>query len=146
MNEEILNLLDQRISQIAHAVLHDLIERHRVNLDCADDKSIKLRDQERLCGRMYQSRHREPSALRPASHVCYALSRAWRSPLVISALLGHATPIAGFGYVSRMTPGYAHATWEAMVGAVMMLDEPIAPLETADNQPEPQTEHFRKAG
>jgi len=45
MNEEILNLLDQRISQVAHAVFHDLIERHRVKLDCADDKSARLREQ-----------------------------------------------------------------------------------------------------
>jgi len=45
MNEEILNLLDQRISQIAHAVFHELIERQRVKLDCADDKSAKLREQ-----------------------------------------------------------------------------------------------------
>jgi integrase len=28
---------------------------------------------------------------------------------VISALLGHATPMMGFGAASRMTPGYAHA-------------------------------------
>ena len=45
MNEEILNLLDQRISQIAHAVFHELIERQRVKLDCTDDKSAKLREQ-----------------------------------------------------------------------------------------------------
>ena len=63
---------------------------------------------------------------------------------VISALLGHATPIAGFGYASRMTPGYAHATWEGMVDAVMRLDEPIVCIETADNQREPQTHQFRK--
>ena len=63
---------------------------------------------------------------------------------VISALLGHVTPIAGFGYASRMTPGYAHATWEVMVNAVMRLDEPIVCVETADNQREPQTQQFRK--
>ncbi|HEY0349162.1 MAG TPA: tyrosine-type recombinase/integrase, partial [Pyrinomonadaceae bacterium] len=63
---------------------------------------------------------------------------------VISALLGHATPIAGFGYASRMTPGYAHATWEAMVDAVKTLDLPIAPPETANDQPEAQIQHLRK--
>jgi len=46
---------------------------------------------------------------------------------VISALLGHATPMIGFGAVSRMTPGYAHATW-AMVMAVAMLEQP-SPLK-----------------
>jgi integrase len=44
---------------------------------------------------------------------------------VISALLGHATPMTGFGYASRMTPGYAHATWETMVTAVATLEEPL---------------------
>ena len=44
---------------------------------------------------------------------------------VISALLGHATPMAGFGYASRMTPGYAHATWDAMVEAVAKLEQPL---------------------
>jgi integrase len=63
---------------------------------------------------------------------------------VISALLGHATPIAGFGYASRMTPGYAHATWEAMVDAVKTLDSPIAPPETANDQQEARTQHLRK--
>jgi hypothetical protein len=47
---------------------------------------------------------------------------------VISALLGHATPMIGFGAVSRMTPGYAHATWETMVMAVAMLEQP-SPLK-----------------
>jgi len=44
---------------------------------------------------------------------------------VISALLGHATPMTGFGYASRMTPGYAHATWDAMVEAVAKLEQPL---------------------
>ena len=44
---------------------------------------------------------------------------------VISALLGHATPITGFGAASRMTPGYAHATWDMMVTAVAMLEQPL---------------------
>lgn len=46
-------------------------------------------------------------------------------PYVISALLGHATPMTGFGYASRMTPGYAHATWEAMVEGVAKLEQPL---------------------
>ncbi len=33
---------------------------------------------------------------------------------IISALLGHSTPTAGFGVGSRITSGYAHATWGAM--------------------------------
>ena len=41
---------------------------------------------------------------------------------VISALLGHSMPITGFGHASRITPGYAHATWEAMVDAVESLE------------------------
>lgn len=43
---------------------------------------------------------------------------------VISALLGHARPLSGFGYASRITPGYAHATWETMVTAVESLEYP----------------------
>ncbi len=43
---------------------------------------------------------------------------------MISALLGHATPMTGFGAASRMTPGYAHATWDAMVDAVAKLEQP----------------------
>ena len=46
-------------------------------------------------------------------------------PFVISALLGHATPLSGFGHASRITPGYAHATWDAMVAAVESLDQPV---------------------
>jgi integrase len=58
---------------------------------------------------------------------------------VISALLGHATPMTGFGYSSRMTPGYAHATWGAMVEGVATLEQPL-PLKqisfvTAGNTP-----------
>lgn len=41
---------------------------------------------------------------------------------VISALLGHAAPLSGFGSASRITPGYAHATWDAMVWAVESLE------------------------
>jgi integrase len=44
---------------------------------------------------------------------------------VISALLGHATPMTGFGAASRMTPGYAHATWDTMVAAVATLEQPL---------------------
>ncbi len=28
--------------------------------------------------------------------------------VIISALLGHSMPLTGFGYASRITPGYAH--------------------------------------
>jgi integrase len=44
---------------------------------------------------------------------------------VISALLGHATPMIGFGAASRMTAGYAHATWDMMVTAVAMLEQAL---------------------
>ncbi len=44
---------------------------------------------------------------------------------IISALLGHAVPLNGFGQASRITPGYAHATWEAMVAAVKSLEKPV---------------------
>lgn len=44
---------------------------------------------------------------------------------VISALLGHAMPLTGFGHASRITPGYTHVTWEAMVIAVGSLEKPI---------------------
>ncbi len=47
-------------------------------------------------------------------------------PYVISALLGHSMPVSGFGHESRITPGYAHATWEAMVRAVGSLEHPPA--------------------
>jgi hypothetical protein len=35
-----------------------------------------------------------------------------------------ATPLTGFGHASRITPGYAHVTWAAMVAAVKVLDRP----------------------
>jgi integrase len=44
---------------------------------------------------------------------------------VISALLGHSTPMTGFAAASRMTPGYAHATWDTMVTAVATLEQPL---------------------
>ncbi len=47
--------------------------------------------------------------------------------LIISELLGHSTPVSGFGYASRITPGYAHATWDAMRRAVDSLQ--YAPVE-----------------
>src|SRR5437667_1336367 len=50
---------------------------------------------------------------------------------VISALLGHSTPMTGFGNASRMTPGYAHATWDAMVTAVETLEQDLPLRETA---------------
>jgi hypothetical protein len=33
--------------------------------------------------------------------------------------------MTGFGVASRMTPGYAHATWDMMVTAVAMLEQPL---------------------
>ncbi|HEY8224867.1 MAG TPA: tyrosine-type recombinase/integrase [Pyrinomonadaceae bacterium] len=48
---------------------------------------------------------------------------------VISALLGHSTPMTGFGFSSRMTPGYAHATWDTMVAAVATLEEELLQLK-----------------
>jgi integrase len=45
---------------------------------------------------------------------------------VISALMGHSTPLAGAGLGSRMTPGYAHVSWETMVRAVEVLEQPIS--------------------
>ena len=50
---------------------------------------------------------------------------------VISALLGHAMPVTGFGHASRITPGYAHATWDAMVEAVESLEYPATLLQSA---------------
>jgi integrase len=47
--------------------------------------------------------------------------------LIISELLGHAQPVTGFGFASRITPGYAHATWNAMRRAVDSLQ--YAPQE-----------------
>jgi integrase len=60
---------------------------------------------------------------------------------VISALLGHATPMTGFGAASRMTPGYAHATWETMVTAVAMLEQPLGFNESRVG---PETSSFPK--
>ena len=51
---------------------------------------------------------------------------------IISALLGHSAPAAGFGYASRITPGYAHATWGGMLAAVQSLDEPVQQLQNLD--------------
>jgi hypothetical protein len=45
---------------------------------------------------------------------------------VISALLGHSSPLAGAGFGSRMTPGYAHVSWETMVRAVEALEQPVS--------------------
>ncbi|MFN2455492.1 MAG: tyrosine-type recombinase/integrase [Pyrinomonadaceae bacterium] len=50
---------------------------------------------------------------------------------LISALLGHAMPVTGFGHASRITPGYAHATWEALVEAVESLEYPAKLIQSA---------------
>jgi integrase len=44
--------------------------------------------------------------------------------IIISELLGHTQPLQGFGYASRITPGYAHATYDAMRWAVDSLEHP----------------------
>lgn len=43
---------------------------------------------------------------------------------IISSLLGHTRSSEGFGQASRITPGYAQATWEAMQRAVESLEYP----------------------
>lgn len=43
---------------------------------------------------------------------------------VISALMGHVLPTDGFWHESRITPGYAQATWESMLYAVESLEHP----------------------
>ncbi len=67
---------------------------------------------------------------------------------VISALLGHAAPMTGFGYASRMTPGYAHATEDAMVEGVAKLEQPL-PLKQisfAMAGTTPKSDQGRKVG
>jgi len=49
---------------------------------------------------------------------------------VISALLGHSTPLTGGGFASRMTPGYAHVGWETLVRAVEVLERPVSSIES----------------
>lgn len=74
--------------------------------------------------------------------------------LIISQLLGHSTPLSGFGYASRITPGYAHATWDAMCRAVDSLQyEPVEhqfeqnSSKSRANEPENSTEvEAAKAG
>ncbi len=46
--------------------------------------------------------------------------------IIISELLGHSQPLQGFGHASRITPGYAHATYDAMRRAVDSLEHPPA--------------------
>jgi hypothetical protein len=52
--------------------------------------------------------------------------------LIISELLGHSQPVQGFGFASRITSGYAHATWDAMRRAVDSLEH--QPVEHAFEQ------------
>jgi integrase len=63
---------------------------------------------------------------------------------VISALLGHSTPMAGFGYASRITSGYAHATWDTMVVAVETLEQPLLLKEAASAESLPKGDQLRK--
>jgi len=67
---------------------------------------------------------------------------------VISALLGHATPMTGFGGASRMTPGYAHATWDAMVEGVAKLEQPspLKQISFAEAGSIPKKEQARRVG
>jgi integrase len=65
---------------------------------------------------------------------------------VISALLGHSTPMAGFGYASRITSGYAHATWDTMVAAVETLEQPLLLKEAASAESLPKGDQLRKVG
>ena len=53
----------------------------------------------------------------------------------------------GFGAVSRMTPGYAHATW-AMVMVVAMLEQPSPLKQTsfAVSGSVPKMDQVRKVG
>jgi integrase len=46
--------------------------------------------------------------------------------IIISERLGHSQPLQGFGHASRITPGYAHATYDAMRRAVDALEYPAA--------------------
>jgi integrase len=52
--------------------------------------------------------------------------------IIISELLGHTQPLQGFGHASRITPGYAHATYDAMRWAVDSLEH--SPQITAFEQ------------
>ncbi len=69
---------------------------------------------------------------------------------VISALLGHSTPLTGFGHASRITPGYAHVTWQTMVLAVEALEQPAPQPQTIFNEESGKIlandEERRKAG
>lgn len=48
---------------------------------------------------------------------------------IISELLGHSRRVQ-FGTASRVTPGYAHVTWEAMRAAVHSLEHPPTQVQT----------------
>ena len=56
--------------------------------------------------------------------------------------------MTGFGYASRMTPGYAHATWDGMVEGVAKLEQPL-PLKQisfAVSGSMPKKEQERRVG
>ena len=57
-------------------------------------------------------------------------------------------PVTGFGYASRITPGYAHVTWEAMVEAVESLEYPVTLLQSAFSavKNQLQADEARKVG
>jgi site-specific recombinase XerD len=52
--------------------------------------------------------------------------------LIISESLGHSTLVSGFGFASCITPGYAHAAWDAMRRAVDSLQ--YVPVESVFEQ------------
>lgn len=67
-------------------------------------------------------------------------------PFVISALLGHSMPVSGFGQASRITPGYAHATWDAMQWAVDSLSFDPVSLEFSSKSDKSRTNGSENEG
>jgi hypothetical protein len=56
--------------------------------------------------------------------------------------------MTGFAAASRMTPGYAHATWDTMVTAVAALEQPLPPkhISFAVAGSMPKSDRGRKIG
>ena len=53
--------------------------------------------------------------------------------------------MTGFGAASRMTPGYAHATWDTMADAVTKLEKPVTDNRDAPADSTAKPEQMRKA-
>jgi hypothetical protein len=51
--------------------------------------------------------------------------------------------MTGFGAASRLTPGYAHATWDMMVIAVAMPEQPLGINESNSDL---ETTSFTQSG